>query len=37
LSEIDLSDKQKEIIDRYRQQKPEMMVGDSIFVFRRQH
>jgi len=37
LAEIDLSDKQKEIIDRYRQQKPEMMVGDSIFVFRRQH
>ena len=35
LSEIDLSDKQKEIIDRYRQQKPEMMVGNSIFVFRR--
>ncbi len=36
LSEIDLSDKQKEIIDRYRQQKPERMVGNSIFVFRRQ-
>jgi hypothetical protein len=37
LSEVDLSDKQKEIIDRYRQQKPEVMVGNSIFVFRRQH
>ncbi|HYK20633.1 MAG TPA: hypothetical protein VEV42_07860, partial [Pyrinomonadaceae bacterium] len=35
LSEIDLSDKQKEIIDLYRQQKPEAMVGNSIFVFRR--
>src|ERR1043165_8067549 len=35
LSEIDLSDKQKEIIDTYRQQKPEAMVGNSIFVFRR--
>ena len=35
LSEIDLSDKQKKIIDAYRQQKPEAMVGDSIFVFRR--
>jgi hypothetical protein len=35
LSEIDLSDKQKEIIDVYRQQKPEAMVGNSIFVFRR--
>jgi dolichyl-phosphate-mannose-protein mannosyltransferase len=37
LSEVDLSDKQKEIIDVYRQQKPEAMVGNSIFVFRRQH
>ena len=37
LSEVDLSDKQKEIIDRYRQQTPEVMVGNSIFVFRRQH
>jgi hypothetical protein len=36
LSEIDLSDKQKEIIEFYRQQKPEAMVGNSIFVFRRQ-
>ena len=36
LSKIDLSDKQKEIIDVYRQQKPEVMVGNSIFVFRRQ-
>lgn len=35
LSEIDLSDKQKEIIDFYRQQQPEVMVGNSIFVFRR--
>ena len=35
LSEVDLTDKQKEIIDVYRQQKPEAMVGDSIFVFRR--
>jgi uncharacterized membrane protein len=34
LSEVDLSDKQKEIIDRYRQQQPEAMVGNSIFVFR---
>ena len=37
LSEIDLSDKQKWIIDRYTQQKPEVMVGNSIFVFQRQH
>jgi 4-amino-4-deoxy-L-arabinose transferase-like glycosyltransferase len=37
LSEIDLSDKQKEIIDVYKQQTPEAMVGNSIFVFRRQH
>ena len=35
LSEIDLSDKQKQIINTYRQQKPEAMVGNSIFVFRR--
>ena len=35
LSEIDLSDKQKQIIDTYRRQKPEAMVGNSIFVFRR--
>jgi hypothetical protein len=34
-SEIDLSDEQKEIIDRYRHQQPEAMVGNSIFVFRR--
>ena len=33
LSEIDLTDSQKEIIDRYRNEKPEAMVGDSIFVF----
>lgn len=36
LSEVDLSDKQKEIIDVYKQRKPEVMVGNSIFVFRRQ-
>jgi hypothetical protein len=36
LSEVDLSDKRKEIIERYRNQKPEAMVGNSIFVFRRQ-
>ena len=36
LSEIDLSDEQKAIIDVYRQQKPEAMIGNSIFVFRRQ-
>lgn len=35
LSEVDLSDKQKEIIDVYRHEKPEVMVGNSIFVFRR--
>ena len=35
LSEVDLTDKQKEIIDAYRKQKPEAMVGGSIFVFRR--
>ena len=35
LSEIDLSEKQKQMIDAYRQQKPEAMVGNSIFVFRR--
>jgi hypothetical protein len=35
LSEIDLSDEQEEIIDIYRHQKPEAMVGNSIFVFRR--
>jgi len=35
LSEIDLTDKQKQIIDVYRDQKPEAMVGNSIFVFRR--
>jgi 4-amino-4-deoxy-L-arabinose transferase-like glycosyltransferase len=34
-SEIDLTDKQKQIIDFYRAQKPEAMVGNSIFVFRR--
>lgn len=33
-SEIDLSDKQKQIIDVYRHEKPEAMVGNSIFVFR---
>jgi hypothetical protein len=36
LSEVDLSDKQKEIIDVYKHQQPEVMVGNSIFVFRRQ-
>lgn len=36
LSEVDLSDKQKEIIDVYRRRQPEVMVGNSIFVFRRQ-
>ena len=36
LTEVDLSDEQKAIIDVYRQQKPEAMVGNSIFVFRRQ-
>ena len=35
LTEVDLTDEQKEIIDVYRQQKPEAMIGDSIFVFRR--
>ena len=35
LSEVDLSDEQKQIIDIYRKQKPEAMVGNSIFVFRR--
>jgi len=35
LSEVDLTDEQKEIIDVYRKQKPEAMVGGSIFVFRR--
>jgi dolichyl-phosphate-mannose-protein mannosyltransferase len=35
LSEVDLSDEQKQIIDVYRKQKPEAMVGNSIFVFRR--
>jgi len=34
-SEIDLTDRQKQIIDIYRQQQPEAMVGNSIFVFRR--
>jgi len=36
LTEVDLTDKQKAIIDVYRNQKPEAMVGNSIFVFRRQ-
>jgi len=36
LTEVDLTDEQKAIIDVYRQQKPEVMVGNSIFVFRRQ-
>ena len=35
LTEVDLSDEQRQIIDRYRNQKPEAMVGNSIFVFRR--
>jgi hypothetical protein len=37
LSEIDLSDEQKQIIEPYRRQKPEAMVGNSIFVFRETH
>jgi hypothetical protein len=36
LTEVDLSPKQKHIIDVYRNQQPEAMVGNSIFVFRRQ-
>jgi len=35
LSEVDLTAKQEEIIDLYKDQKPEAMVGNSIFVFRR--
>src|ERR1051325_7005922 len=35
MTEADLSDEQKQIIDIYRQQKPEALVGNSIFVFRR--
>jgi len=35
LSEIDLTDKQKQFIDFYRHQQPEAMVGNSIFLFRR--
>jgi hypothetical protein len=35
LSEVDLTDKQEEIIGTYRNQQPEAMVGNSIFVFRR--
>jgi hypothetical protein len=35
MTEADLSDAQKQIIDVYRQQKPEAIVGNSIFVFRR--
>ena len=35
MTEADLSDEQKQIIDVYRQQKPEAIVGNSIFVFRR--
>jgi hypothetical protein len=35
LSEIDLTDRQKQIIEFYRHQQPEAMVGNSIFVFRR--
>jgi hypothetical protein len=35
LAEVDLTDKQEEIIEKYRNQKPEAMVGNSIFVFRR--
>jgi 4-amino-4-deoxy-L-arabinose transferase-like glycosyltransferase len=34
LTEVDLSPKQKQIIDVYRNQQPEAMVGNSIFVFR---
>jgi len=36
MTEADLSDDQKQIVDVYRQQKPEAIVGNSIFVFRRQ-
>ena len=35
MTEADLSDEQKQIIDVYRQQKPEAIIGNSIFVFRR--
>lgn len=35
LAEVDLTDKQKQIIDTYRDQRPEAMIGNSIFVFRR--
>jgi hypothetical protein len=35
MTEADLTDEQKQIIDVYRQQKPEAIVGNSIFVFRR--
>ena len=35
LAEVDLTDKQEEIIETYRNQRPEAMVGNSIFVFRR--
>ena len=35
MTEADLSDEQKQIVDVYRQQTPEAIVGNSIFVFRR--
>jgi hypothetical protein len=34
-AEVDLTGKQEEIIDIYRNQKPEAMIGNSIFVFRK--
>jgi 4-amino-4-deoxy-L-arabinose transferase-like glycosyltransferase len=34
-AEVDLTGKQEEIIDIYKNQKPEAMVGNSIFVFRK--
>ena len=36
-TEVDLTDEQKQIIDVYRQQQPEAMVGNSIFVFRQKN
>jgi hypothetical protein len=35
LSEIDLTDEQKQIIDTYKNRKPEVVVGNSIFIFSR--
>ncbi len=34
LSEVDLTAKQEEIIDQYKNEKPEAMIGNSIFVFK---